>query len=178
MPLDFDVLSMTELRTRPGDILDRASEGKAFIIESNGRRKACLVPITLFFPDVSPARIAEEIEQLENQGEELRTTFMDSRELGFRFKQLLNDNTEVELTILLPHGYPNSCPRVTASPLEDKTPHRWADGSLCLYGVMGAWNPGRDSVVTTLSLVRRWLQRYDAWRQVGRWPQEEEMSNG
>ena len=48
---------MTELRNRPGEILDRVAEtGEAFIIERNGARKACLVPLSVFFPDVSPVR--------------------------------------------------------------------------------------------------------------------------
>ena len=46
MPLDFSLLSMTELRNRPGEILDRvADKGEAFIIERSGQRKACLVPL-------------------------------------------------------------------------------------------------------------------------------------
>ena len=46
MLLDFGLLSMTELRNRPGEILDRVVDsGEAFIIERNGSRKACLVPL-------------------------------------------------------------------------------------------------------------------------------------
>ena len=60
MPQDFELLSMTELRNRPGEILDRVADGgEAFIIERNGSRKACLVPLSVFFPDVPPARIGE-----------------------------------------------------------------------------------------------------------------------
>ena len=59
MPLDFGLLSMTELRNRPGEVLDRvADDGAAFIIERNGRQKACLVPLSAFFPDIQPTRIA------------------------------------------------------------------------------------------------------------------------
>ena len=65
MPLDFSLLSMTELRTRPGEILDRvADEGEAFIIERSGQRKACLVPLSVLLPDIPPARIADEIQLL------------------------------------------------------------------------------------------------------------------
>ena len=70
MPQDFELLSMTELRNRPGEILDRVADaGEAFIIERNGSRKACLVPLSVFFPDVPPARIGEEIEELEKHEE-------------------------------------------------------------------------------------------------------------
>ncbi len=54
---EFQLLSMTELRNGPGDILDRVAEkGEAFIIERGGHRKACLVPLSLFFPDISTIR--------------------------------------------------------------------------------------------------------------------------
>src|SRR5258708_32712084 len=100
MPLDFGLLSMTELRNRPGGILDRVADaGEAFIGERNGSRKACLVPLSVFFPDVSPARIGREIDELEKHGEEPRTTITAERELAFRFSQKLADETQVSLTI-------------------------------------------------------------------------------
>ena len=109
MPLDFALLSMTELRNRPGEILDRvADDGEAFMIERNGQRKACLVPLSFFFPDISPSRIAEEMQELNRHDEEPRTTFTEDRELALRFPHKLADDTSIELTILMPHGYPNS----------------------------------------------------------------------
>ena len=94
MPLDFGLLSMTELRNRPGEVLDRvADDGAAFIIERNGRQKACLVPLSAFFPDIQPSRIADEIEELVQHGEEPRTTFTQDRELAFRFPCRLADDT-------------------------------------------------------------------------------------
>src|SRR5208282_1616021 len=137
MPLDFGLLSMTELRNRPGEILDRvADDGEAFMIERNGQRKACLVPLSFFFPDVSPSRIAEEMQELYRHGEEPRATFTEDRELALRFPHKLADDTSIELTILMPHGYPHSCPRVYTKSISEDAPHRWADGALCLYGVM------------------------------------------
>ncbi len=174
MPLDFGLLSMTELRTRPGEILDRvADSGEAFIIERGGRRKACLVPLSVFFPDVSPSRIAGEIEELVKHGEEPRTTINEARELAFRFQLKLGDETPIELSILLPHGYPHSCPRVYASSISKDAPHRWRDGALCLYGVMSGWNPGKHTVFSTLMLARQWLRHYDAWHKTGQWPKDE-----
>src|SRR3954452_18836769 len=85
-PQDFRPLSMTELRTRPGEILDRvADRGEAFIIERGGHQKACLVPLSVFLPDVSPSRIAFELQELSDNGEEPRTTFTEEREVAFRF---------------------------------------------------------------------------------------------
>ncbi len=176
MPLDFGLLSMTELRTRPGEILDRvANNGEAFVIESNSRRKACLVPLSFFFPDVSPARISAEMQELADRGEEPRTTFTVGRELAFRFDANLDDNTTVEILILLPHGYPSSCPKVYANPISEEAPHRWADGALCLYGVMTGWNPGKHTVLTTLNLTRQWLKHYDTWLKCHEWPTPENL---
>ena len=174
MPLDFALLSMTELRNRPGEILDRvADKGEAFIIERSGQRKACLVPLSVLLPDIPPARIADEIEQLVQQGEQPSTSFTDGKELAFRFPEKLDDGASADLSIVLPHGYPNNCPRVYAGAIGEGSPHRWADGALCLYGVMTGWNPGKHTVCSTLKLARQWLRNYETWRKSGQWPQQE-----
>jgi prevent-host-death family protein len=178
MPLDFGLLSMTELRTRPGEVLDRvADKGEAFIIERNGQRKACLVPLSVFLPDISPTRIAEEIEQLVEKGEEPSTSFTESKELAFRFPTKLEDGTSTDITVVLPHGYPNNCPRIYVNAIGEGSPHRWADGALCLYGVMTGWNPGKHTVFSTLELARQWLRNYQTWRKSGQWPPQEELQN-
>jgi hypothetical protein len=169
---------MTELRTRPGEILDRvAGAGEAFIIERNGQRKACLVPLSVLLPDISPARIADEIEQLAKEGEKPSIVFTDGNELGFRFADKLDDGTSAELSIMLPHGYPNNCPRVYSTAVSKDAPHRWADGALCLYGVMTGWNPGKNTIFSTVKLARVWLRNYQMWRKSGQWPNQEEPQN-
>lgn len=178
MPLDFGLLSMTELRTRPGEILDRVAEqGEAFIIERNGERKACLVPLSVLLPDISPARIADEIQLLVEHSEEFATGVTESNDIVFRFPNKLEDGTSVEITVMLPHRYPNNCPRVYVNPIGEVAPHRWTDGALCLYGVMTGWNPGKHTVLSTLKLARQWLHNYQIWRKSGRWPQQEESPN-
>jgi hypothetical protein len=178
MPLDFTLLSMTELRTRPGEIFDRvADDGEAFIIEKGGKRKACLVPMSVFFPDVAPSRIAEEIEELDKHGEKTRMKITEKKELALHFDYELADRTKVEVTIVLPHGYPSACPRVYADPVSDVAPHRWNDGALCLYGVVSGWNPGRHTTFSTLKLAHQWLDRYDVWRAKGIWPKPEGMAH-
>jgi prevent-host-death family protein len=172
MPVEFSLLSMTELRNGPGEILDRvADKGEAFIIERNGQRKACLVPLSMFFPDISPSRVASELEELVRHDEEPRTTVTSDREIVFRFRGDSELETALWVNIVLPHGYPNRCPRVHIDGLADKAPHRWADGTLCLYGVMSAWNPGKHTVHYTLTLARRWLENYSTWKATGRWPE-------
>jgi prevent-host-death family protein len=173
-PQDFSLLSMTELRERPGEILDRVADGgKAFIIERNGKQKACLVPLSVFFPDILPSRIGDEIAQLTNNNESPRTSITSERELVFRFPHRLSDNTEIELEIVLPHGYPNTCPKAYARPVDENAPHRWSDGALCLYGVITAWNPGKHTILSTLKLCREWLDHYEAWKVTGAWPKTE-----
>ena len=177
-PQDFGLLSMTELRERPGEVLDRVADGgEAFIIERNGKRKACLVPLSLFFPDIPPARIGDEIMELIQHNEVSRPSITKDRELVFRFPQKLSDNSSVDLEIVLPHGYPNTCPRTYVKAIEEKAPHRWSDGALCLYGVAVAWNPGENSILSTLALGRAWLRHYDVWRQSGNWPKDGGESN-
>lgn len=177
-PQNFGLLSMMELRERPGEILDRVADDKeAFIIEKNGKRKACLVPLSVFFPDIPPSRIGDEIAELTEHGEAVRTSITKERELIFRFPQKLTDNTKVDLEILLPHGYPNTCPRTYVKSISGQAPHRWSDGALCLYGVSIAWNPGKHTIFSTLILSRRWLRHYEVWRKSGNWPKDEGETN-
>ena len=175
----FGLLSMTELRERPGEVLDRVAEGgEAFVIERNGKQKACLVPLSIFFPDIPPSRTGDEIAELAVHGEFPRISITNRRELVFRFPHKLADGTEVDLEIVLPHGYPNTCPKAYAKSIPEKAPHRWSDGALCVYGVAAAWNPGKHTILSTLNLCRLWLRRYDAWRQTGTWPENEEAADG
>lgn len=171
MLLDFRLLSMTELRSKPGEIFDRvADNGEAFIIEKGGRRKACLVPLSVFFPDVSPTRIADEIDELQKHGETARVEITKDRELALLFTCMMLDETAVEVRVVLPHGYPSAPPRVYAALGDGRVPHRWQDGALCLYGVMSGWNPGRHTTLSTLRLTRDWLDHYAVWRTAGTWP--------
>jgi hypothetical protein len=176
--IDFRILPMTELRTRPGEILDRvADHGESFLIERNGQRKACLVPLTVFLPDVAPARIAEELDELEKAGFPFRTTVTDDREVAIIVPVDVESDT-VDVEIVLPNGYPNACPRVYVRSIEEeKVPHRWADGTLCIFGVMSNWNPGKHGVGVTLNLSRKWLAGHSVWRSTGTWPETEVQSD-
>jgi hypothetical protein len=133
--------------------------------------------LSVFFPDIAPVRIADELKTLEDHGEAPRTTISDTRELIFRFAHRLSGGGVAEVRVVLPHGYPNTCPRVYADGLREDAPHRWTDGALCLYGVMSGWNPGKHTVYSTLLLTRQWLCRYEAWLRDGQWPQVGDESN-
>src|SRR5216683_4010173 len=110
MPIDFKPLSMMQLRSAPGEVLDRvAQKGEAFVVERNGEQMACLVPLSVFMPDIQPKRLAREFEQLQAQSEHHATSISDERELQLHFRKQGPDK-DVTLSIFLPHGYPNACP--------------------------------------------------------------------
>jgi len=174
MELDFKTLTMMELRSSPGEILDKVSEqGEAFIIERNGRRKACLVPVWYFLPDIPKNKVNEELNELHKNGEKPSLTVSDKNELEMLFKETVKRD-EITLKIILPHGYPNVAPKVYISPIVSDAPHRWQDGALCIFGAMTNWNPGKHNIAFVLSLARKWLFNYNEWREKGRWPNQAE----
>ena len=178
MPLDFSLLSMTELRNRPGEILDRvADKGEAFIIERSGQRKACWCRCRFSFPTFLPPESPTRLSSSSSRASSRQPVSRMARNWRFRFPEKLDDGASAELTIVLPHGYPNNCPRVYAGAVGEGAPHRWADGALCLYGVMIGWNPGKHTVFSTLKLARQWLRNYENWRKSGQWPQQEASPN-
>ncbi len=169
MEPDFKVLSMMELRSSPGDILDRVyKNGEAFIIERNGQQKACLVPITYFAPNIPKDRINSELDALHKNKEEPIIRISNERELEIIFKENIKD-IEITIKIILPHGYPNVAPRVYISPINVDAPHRWQDGALCIFGAGISWNPGKHNAVYILELARKWLSNYENWCKAGQW---------
>ena len=170
MPINFKVLSMMELRSKPGEVLDDvARNGQTFIVERNGQQKACLVPISFFLPDIETSRISSELDKLSDAKEHYRVTVTDEHEIQLIFRDLSAD-IEIDVTVTLPHGYPNKSPIISAEPIDEQCPHRWQDGSLCIYGAMDTWNPGRHDVLHVLKLCRRWIAHYSVWQQLGEWP--------
>lgn len=164
---------MMALRSRPGEVLDEVSKGGAsFLIERNGQQLACLVPISCFLPDIQTTRMTAELDKILDSNEQCRVAINDKREIQIRFQEFSGD-THVEVIVTLPHGYPNIAPVVTASPIEEGCPHRWPDGTLCIYGAIAVWNPGKHDVMHTVALFRRWMQHYSAWRHTRIWPKKE-----
>src|SRR6266540_695150 len=167
LKIEFKSLTMMELRSSPGEILDRvARDGEAFIVERNGQQKACLVPISYFLPDIPPNRISKEWGQLLKKGEDPQITITDLKEIQFTFTETMTGDT-FSINIVLPHGYPNTAPKVNVSPLAENTPHRWQDGSLEIFGVMANWDAGIHDVVYVLDLSRQWLKKYSQWKKTG-----------
>ena len=164
-PIEFTSLPMMTLRSSPGEILDRvAREGEAFIIDRSGQHLACLLPVSMFLPDVDQKRISKDREGLDNAQIPYINGVNSDKEMYFKIKQ-----GEFVITIVLPHGYPNNCPRIYADAIDDNSPHRWSDGSLCIFGVFASWNPGTKSLLDVLALTEGWLLGYKQWKRTGDW---------
>lgn len=171
MKIDFKTLSMMDLRSTPGEVLDRvARDGDVFVIERNGQPKACLVPVSFLLPDVPPERITQELTKLNDKNEDYKLTINDNKELEISWAEAVSGDNVV-LTIVLPHGYPNAAPRLYAEKLVAETPRRWHDGSLAIFGATSAWNSKSHDVIHALNLGRAWLRHYAKWRKNGQWPE-------
>jgi len=169
LKIDFKTLPMMELRSSPGEVLDRvARDGEVFVVERNGQPKACLVPVSFLLPDISPDRINEELTNLGEKNENFKLTINDQKELEINFHEVAAGESLV-ISIVLPHGYPDSAPRLYAAPVPAETPHRWPDGSLSVFGAMATWNAKRNDVVYALGFARLWLKQYTKWRRTGDW---------
>ena len=170
MKIDFKTLNMMQLRSSPGEVLDRvARDGDVFVIERSGEPRACLVPVSFLLPDISPARITEELRKLTERSENYKLTINEQKELEINCHETAAGEDMV-LSIVLPHGYPASAPRIYALPVAPNTPNRWQDGALSIFGVTASWNPRAHDVVHALSLARAWLKDYAKWRRTGDWP--------
>ncbi len=176
MKIDFKTLAMMQLRNSPGEVLDRvARDGEVFVIERNGEPKACLVPVSFLLPEISPDRIKDELDTLNERNENYKLTITKDKELELGFHETAAGENIV-VTVVLPHRYPQAAPLVHASPLEPDTPHRWPDGSLPLFGDPALWNGKGHNVSHALGLARQWLRQYATWRRTGQWPEDKETS--
>ena len=169
MPIEFKTLPMMALRSSAGEVLDEVSRnGTAFLIERKGQQKACLVPISHFLPDIQTSRLTRELDRLEDAKEHYRVSISEDNEIRLLFKEFIADSA-IDVTVVLPHGYPSKAPVVSACPIEDGCPHLWPNGTLCIYGAMAVWNPGKHDVMHTIALFRRWIQGYTVWMKTGVW---------
>lgn len=176
MKVDFKTLKMMELRSSPGEVLDRvARDGEVFVVERNGQPKACLVPVSFLLPDIAPDRIAKEIAKLDGKKESYKLTINESRELEISCLEAAAGESIV-ISIVLPHGYPNSAPRIYAAQVVSNAPNRWPDGALSIFGATAAWNVKTHDASHALSLARVWLKHYAKWRKTGEWPERTEAS--
>ena len=71
----------------------------------------------VLLPDIQRSRVTAELDRLEDSVEHYRVAISAEREMQFLFREFSGD-TRVEVTVTLPHGYPNKAPVVTADPIE------------------------------------------------------------
>lgn len=175
MKIEFKSLPMMELRSSPGEILDRvADDGEVFVIERNGQQKACLVPVSFLLPSIPSTRISNEIERLNKEGLQHRITINEKKEIEFSFHDKAAGEN-VFINVILPHGYPTAAPKIFVFPVPENTPARWEDGSIQCFGIMEIWKAKKDNVLTALSLGKRWLKNYSVWSKTGKWPKVGEV---
>jgi prevent-host-death family protein len=171
LKVDFKALKMMELRSSPGEVLDRvANDGEVFVIERNGQPKACLVPVSFLLPDIAPDRIAKELNKLNAKNENYKLTINEKKELEISSLETAGGEKFV-ISIVLPHGYPSAAPRIYAEQIASDAPKRWPDGSLSIFGDTAAWNVKTHDASHALSLARVWLKQYAKWRKTGEWPE-------
>jgi ubiquitin-protein ligase len=74
------------------------------------------------------------------------------------------------LSIKFPDSYPNEMPRVYVdAPTITLAPHRYNTGNICyLHPLM--WNPGVHNLAFVIGRAAKWLNKYEIWRQGGKWP--------
>jgi hypothetical protein len=169
MPLEFQSLTMMDLRSSPGEVLDRVSKNnEAFLIERNGQQLACLVPVSVFLPDIRRSTLNSELAQLHQQGESPRAVIAPEKGVQLYFKEGVAGK-EYTIEIVLPHKYPVVAPKAYITPVKEGAPHRWQDGALCIFGAVANWNPGKHDVGFVLKLARKWLAGYNEWEKTGRW---------
>jgi prevent-host-death family protein len=174
LKIDFKTLKMMELRSSPGEYLDRvARDGEVFVVERNGQPKACLVPVSFLLPDIDPDRISAELERLNAKDENYKLTINDGKELEISFAETAAGET-VLVTIVLPHGYPQSAPRIFAQ-VPSETPKRWPDGSLSIFGATTVWNAKIHDVPHALRMARAWLKEFAKWKKTGQWPEGDNL---
>ena len=172
MKIDFKTLTMMDLRSSPGETLDRVAEdGEVFLVERNGQPRACLVPVSFLLPDISPQKITEELDKLRAVKQDFKLTITENKELEISILETAAGD-KVVVSVVLSHGYPKSAPRIQVSNIQGNAPERWHDGSLSIFGVMEIWDPKNHDALHALYLARLWLKNYAKWRKTGEWPKQ------
>lgn len=74
------------------------------------------------------------------------------------------------LAVTFPDTYPNSMPEVfVRKPILESSPHRYPDNQIC-YMHPRMWNPGRHDLTYVIQRAAKWLNKYEVYLILGRWP--------
>jgi len=80
------------------------------------------------------------------------------------------DRSTYVLSIKFPESYPNEMPRVFVdAPPITNAPHRYQAGNIC-YLHPSMWNPGVHDLKFVIARAAKWLNKYEVWRNRGKWP--------
>lgn len=83
---------------------------------------------------------------------------------------LQTSNSMYVLSIKFPDNYPNEMPRVYVdAPTITNAPHRYQQGNIC-YLHPSMWNPGAHHLTFVIARAAKWLNKYEVWRTMGKWP--------
>ena len=79
--------------------------------------------------------------------------------------------TSPEYLVEVTYRPPKSPPvRVLSPPLQPNAPHRYPDGSLCVYYPRDwSWSPAKFIAYTIVPWTALWLTFYELWLQTGEW---------
>jgi ubiquitin-protein ligase len=79
-----------------------------------------------------------------------------------------NFGTQYRVKVVYPNNYPYQRPsfRVMQPALRHSSPHRFADGSLCVYP--DHWEHKRCTAPAGVPLVAGWLAMYEIWLRTGK----------
>ena len=71
------------------------------------------------------------------------------------------------VAVELPANYPYAAPilRVEQPALQPGSPHRYANGSLCIH--RQSWEPTRGTIASVVPLAAAWLVAYEHWLRTG-----------
>jgi ubiquitin-protein ligase len=114
-------------------------------------------------------RILAEREAMRSHFPSFRLMQLKGGRLAWRGQLRLKGGSIYLISAELPARYPYQPPvlHVLSPALAHGCPHRYADGSLCVY--LNNWNPASGTVVQTIANAADWLRHYQGWRRMGAW---------
>src|SRR5512135_3630676 len=106
------------------------------------------------------ARLSAELQAMRSHFPRVRLFRLPGGRLAWRGWLRVHGGRAYQVSAELSDRYPNEAPKlhVLTPALVGGCPHRYVDGSLCVYP--NRWNPDRDTVVQTIANATDWLRHY------------------
>ena len=172
MKIDFKTLKMMELRSSPGEVLDRvARDGEVFVVERNGQPKGLSRPGFLSAAG-HPARPHRQgAEQARRQERELQAHHQRQQGTGDqlprdgRWRERRHQHRPAPWLSEFRAAHLCHAGRVR-TPRSDGRTARCRSSARRRHGTSRRMTPSH-----ALSLARVWLKHYAKWRKTGEWPE-------